>query len=640
MSELEYAIDLLDILEADNIAEILDPDDLKTIGMEVVEGFNTDKESRTEWEERNNKALDLALQVVEPKNTPWPNAANVKYPLLSTASLQFAARAYPALIPGPNVVKGRVVGYDTTGEKTQKAIRISKHMSYQVFEEMEDWEEHMDKLCMSLPILGTVFKKTYYDPLKKKNRSEVIYPMDLVVNYYAKTLEDAYRVSHVFELSDNDIYERVASGMYLDVHTDNQEELPDFEDDDSADQSRDRQGLEAPEEERPDIVIEQHTYFDLDGDGYEEPYIVTVHRGSEKVLRIVKRFEQRDIEQYDGKVIRISPVHYFTKFSFIPSPDGAFYDIGFGTLLGPINNTINTTINLLLDAGTLSNMGGGFVSKGIKLKGGVVKTKPGEWHNVNTTGDDLRKGLFPIPVREPSNVLFTLLDTMVSAGERLSSVTEIMTGDIPGQNVKAHVALAAIEQGMKVFNAIYKRIHRSLKKEFRKLYDLNAKYLPDVAFFQVLDLDMAAPISKADYELGDIDVIPYSDPNVATETQKVSKLEALGPLLTAGLVDPAEYTRRFLEATEQPNPEALIAKPKGPDPEIQLKMMEQERKRAEAESKAQLDAMKVAIQDKLADAKVSKDEIDSIVAMMNVAIDGEKAKREVEASKKKAASDT
>ena len=642
MIDLKYELDLLDILDTDNVAEIIADEDLKAIGRAVVEGYDADVDSRQEWEERNNAALDLALQVVEPKSTPWPNAANVKYPLLSTASLQFAARAYPALIPGPNVVKGRIVGYDISGEKTQKAIRISKHMSYQIFEEMEDWEEHMDKLCMTLPILGTMFKKTYYDPLKRVNRSDVVYPMDLVVDYYTKSLEDAYRITHAFEMSANDIYERVAAGLYIDID-DLKAYDADFVDD-NREAVAEREGIQEPEDKEfaPSKVLEQHSYLDVDGDGYAEPYIITVHKDSQKVLRIVKRFTELSIEKdvSTGNIIRIDPIHYFTKFSFIPSPDGAFYDIGFGRLLGPINNTINTTINQLLDAGTLANMQGGFVSKGIRLKGGNIKVGPGEWKTVNTTGDDLRKGLFPIPIKEPSSVLFNLLDIMVNAGERLSSVTEIMTGDIPGQNTKAHVALAAIEQGMKVFNAIYKRIHRSLKKEFRKLYDLNAEYLPDIAYFQVLDADLAAPISRSDYSIGDVDVIPYSDPNVATETQKVSKLEALQPLLAAGLINAQEYTRRFLEATEQPNLEALIAPPPGPDPEMELKQMELQLKQAEAQGKQQLELMKVAVQEKLAEAKVSKDEIDSIVAMMNVAIEEDKAKREVEASKKKAESDT
>lgn len=630
MIELKYELDIEDILDTDNLAEIVSDEDLVTIGKAVVENTEADEDSRAEWSERNEKALDLALQVVETKSTPWQGAANVKYPLLSTAALQFASRAYPALVPGPNVVKGRVVGFDSQGIKTQKAIRIGKHMSYQLFEEMTDWEDEMDRLCMVLPILGLTFKKTYFDGVSGKNKSELIMPQDLVVDYWAKSLEEAQRVTHILEMSDNDIYERVALGMYKDV--DLAPETSSSEDDE---RSADRAGLENALQEHPYTIYEQHTFLDLDGDGYAEPYIITVAAESEEVLRIVKRFGEDSLQTEGQKIIRIEATNYFTKFGFIPSPDGSFYDIGFGTLLGPINNTVNTLINQLLDAGTLSNMQGGFISKGIRLKGGSMRFNPGEWKTVNTTGMDLKQGIFPLPIREPSNVLYQLLSTMVTAGEKLSSVTDMMTGEIPGQNTKATVAMAAIEQGMKVFSGIYKRIHRSLKKEFRKLYDLNAQHLPDVDYFAMLDVELAAPISRSDYNVGDIDVIPYSDPNVATEAQKINKLEALQPLLAMGTIDPMEFTKRYLEATEQPNAEALLAQPQGPSMEDQLKQMEQERKKFEAESKAQIEAAKVAVQQKLADSKVSREEIQSIVDMMNVSISQEQAKQEVTETKEK-----
>jgi chaperonin GroES len=637
MPYLKYAIELEDILDEPNVAEIVADEDLKCIGSDVVEDFNEDEDSRTEWAARCERALDLALQVVEEKSTPWPGAANVKYPLISTASMQFAARAYPALIPGPNVVKGRTIGFDMKGEKASKAVRIGKHMSYQLFEEMEDWEEEMDRLCITLPILGTVFKKTYHDELKGKNKSMVVLPQDLVVDYWATSLEEAQRKTHVLEMSDNDIYERVAAGMYLDVEL--EEDQPD--DDDSPE--KERQGLHNAGDDSPYTILEQHTYLDLDGDGYAEPYIVTVHKESEKVLRIVKRFTVDDIVYTGEEVLRIEAFEYFTKFEFMPSPDGGFYGIGFGTMLGPINDTINTLTNQLLDAGTLSNMQGGFISKGVRLRGGATKFSPGEWKNVNTTGDDLRKGLFPLPVREPSMVLFNLLNTMVTAGEKLSSVTDMMTGEIPGQNTKATVAVQAIEQGMKVFNAIYKRTHRALKKEFRKLYKLNALYLPKETYFQVLDMDMAAPISRSDYEVGDVDVIPYSDPNVGTESQRMAKLEALQPLLAMGTIDPMEFTVRYLEATEQSNPQALLAKPKGPSPEqqaqqaeLQLKGQEEQRKQFEAQTKAQVERAKVEIADKLANSSVSKEEIDSIVALINIGIEQETAKAEVDSKQKEA----
>jgi chaperonin GroES len=301
-----------------------------------------------------------------------------------------------------------------------------------------------------------------------------------------------------------------------------------------------------------------------------------VDYGSGKVLRILKRFDEQSVSKNtDDEVISIKADNYFTKFSFVPSPDGGFYDIGFGVLLGPINETINTLINQLLDSGTLSNMQAGFISRGIRIKGGNHQFEPGEWKYVNTAGDDLRKGLVPLPVREPSQVLFSLLGMMIESGEKLSSVTEVMTGEIPGQNTKATVAMAAIEQGMKVFSSIYKRIHRSLSKEYKKLFKLNSVFLPMETYFNIIDVgqEQAAKIGNSDYDIEQIDVVPVSDPNVATEQQKIAKVQALMEVMGLGQLDPQEVTRRYLEATEQPNMDALMRKgQQPPPPEVQFEM--------------------------------------------------------------------
>ena len=598
-----------DILDSSiNVAKILSETELVKIGKDAVEGFDTDLSSREEWDERNEEAMKLALQVTEEKNSPWPNAANVKYPLLTTAALQFSSRAYPALVPGTNIVKGRVIGFDRDGSKLERAIRIGKHMSYQLLEEMEDWEEEMDKLCITLPILGCVFKKTYFNPVRGINVSEVIFPKDLVINYYSPTIEKSERITHVLELTDNDIYERKASGLYLDVDI-NKSTV-------EADESEMDRGINEPSSEDdtlPYVILEQHCLLDLDNDGYKEPYVVTVHEDSGTVLRIAPRFTVDSLE-YDeqaSELIRIEPIQYFTKYGFIPSPDGSIYDLGFGTLLGPMNETINTLINQLLDAGTMSNLGAGFISKGVRVKGGNKSFAPGEWKQVESYGDDLRKGLVPLPIREPSNVLYTLLDTMVSSGERLSSVTEMMSGEIPGQNTKATVALAAIEQGMKVFNAIYKRIYRSMKKEFRKLYNLNRENLALQTYFTVLDVgqEQASQISIIDYRLDDTDVVPYADASVATEEQKLAKLGALQELLQLGTINPQEYTRRYLEATDQPNMEVLMQMPPPqPDPQVVL-----EQQKFQDESAR--DWRRLDIEWALATSKMSKEEVDAIVAL-------------------------
>jgi len=566
-------LDIETLLKSVNIADELDEETLNHIGRVVVEEYDEDLASREQWEKAYDEWMDLAMQVTEEKSYPWPNAANVKYPILTTAALQFGSRSYPALISGTQVVKGRIVGFDETGEKARQAVRVGKHMSYQLLEEMEDWEEDMDKLCTTLPIVGCMFKKTYFDSSKGINISRLVFPKDLVVDYWASSLEEANRKTHVLELSDNDIYERVCEGIYRDVEL----RKVDVETDSSKDN---REGREAPElgDATPHIILEQHRYLDLDGDGYAEPYIVIVDEESEQVLRIVARFDEGGVKQReDGKIMRIEPVEYFTKYSFIPNPDGGFYDIGFGLLLSPINETVNTLINQLLDSGHLNTMQAGFISKGIRIKGGSKSFSPGEWKVANSTGDDLRKGIVPLPTKEPSNVLFTLLGMMIEGAQRLGSVTDILTGENPGQNQPATTTMAVIEQGLKVFSSIYKRMHRSMKKEFKKLYRLNSIYLPERAYFQILDIgeEQAAEIQKADYDVKSVNIIPQADPNVASESQRLIKAQATLELIPLGTVNPTVATQRVLEAQNQPGVKELMTMPEPqPNPEV-LKMQDE-----------------------------------------------------------------
>ena len=578
---IKNPISIEKIISNVSIVDELDEKDLEAIGTYVCETYDEDELSRDTYITNIESWTRLAMQTVEEKTFPWVGAANVKFPLLTIAALQFSARAYPALVPGTNVVKGKVIGFDPEGKKRDRAIRVGKHMSYQLLEQMEDWEEEMDRLLFALPIIGCMFKKTYFDSIKGTNVSEVVYPKELVINYWAKSLADADRVTHILSLNENEVYERQAEGTYADVEL----SRPPMED--MIDENRDEMIGTSPEgmdnrDEAPYKVLEQHCYCDLDGDGYKEPYVITVDYGSKNVLRIVPRFNSESIKiTADGeKIIKITPDQYFTKFSFIPSPDGGFYDIGFGILLGPINDTINTTINQLIDAGTLSNRQAGFISKGIRIKGGNKSFTPGEWKFANATGDDLRKGIVPLPTKEPSSVLFNLLSLMIEYGEKISSVQDMMTGKLPGQNTKATVALASIEQGMKVFSSIYKRIYRSLTKEYKLLSKLNYEYLAPEEYFSVLDLgdERADTIKNADYNPEDIDVRPSADPNVATEEQRLAKVQALFEVLQLGTVNVKEVTRRYLEATEQPNQEILMqVPPRGPSQEeldYQLKQRE------------------------------------------------------------------
>lgn len=571
---------LRSLVEATNIAEKLDKEKLNEIGAQCSDGFEYDLTSRKHWEDNLKDWTKLALQVKETKTWPWVNASNVKYPLVSIASMQFNARAYPSLVPATSdVVKVEVIGKDSTGEKLEKAKRIGKYMSYQVLNQMDGWEEDMDKLLLMLPIVGTVFKKTYYDSVKKQNVSELVLPKNLVVNYWSKSLESSERISELIDMPKRRLKEKQMSGIFLDVDLGDPQRV----------NETDQFVAMRQDETFPYQLIEQHTYLDLDDDGYEEPYVVTFERYTREVLRIVARFDEKTIfTGADGKLQKIEPIQYYTKYGFIPNPEGGFYDIGFGLLLSPLNESVNTLINQLIDAGTLNNLQSGFFGKGLKLKMGESKFAPGEWKTVQTGADDIRKQIVPLPTKEPSAVLFQLMGTLITSGKELASVAEIFVGKMPGQNTPATTTMATIEQGMKVFTAVYKRVYRSLRSEFKKIFDLNSVYLNPQQYAAVVD----APIDPADFDNSAYDVCPGADPNTATQSEKLMKAQGLLELLPTGMLDPVEVVRRVLEAQEQPNWEKLFNQQiqesgqfqPPPDPKLQ-----------EMEMKGQLEQQKAVI---------------------------------------------
>jgi chaperonin GroES len=539
---------LVDLINMPNIADDLDDHKLATIGMTVCREYEIDKGSRSEWEAKMGKAMDLAMQVAESKTFPWPGAANVKYPLLTTASIQFAARAYPAIVQGQDVVKGKVVGQDVDGSKQDRAERIGQHMSYQLLQEMTEWEEDTDKLLHILPIVGCCFRKTYFDPGLGRNCTEMVSAKNLVVNYAAKSLERATRITQVFELYPHEITERMRSGVFLEVDL-------------GLAQNSDG------DEDGAHEFLEQHRRLDLDEDGYSEPYCVTVHKDTGRVVRIYARYDTAGVEvdNRTGKVARVEPVHYYTKYSFIPSPDGGFYDIGLGSLLWDINETINSTINRLLDAGTLANTGGGLIGKGLKLKGGNQSFKPGEWKQVDTGGVNIAENMFPLPTPLPSPVLMEMLTFLTDAGREVASVKDVLTGDGMTANMPATTTMAMVEQGLTQFSAIYKRIHRSLGAELKKLYRLNRLYLPPEVYFRVLDDEKA--VAQTDYEDESVDIAPVSDPTIITSQQKLAKAQYLMQFMGDPLVDQFELRTRILEAAQIEHIETLLPPPQPPQPD-------------------------------------------------------------------------
>ena len=635
--KLKDKFNISDLVYEANIAELLCKEDLATIGLTIVKDFDNDLISRSSWEKRTEASLKLALQVAETKNFPWPNASNVKFPLITIAALQYHARSYPVLIDSDLPVKCRVVGDDKDGLRALRSTRVEQHMSYQLLEEDEDWESEMDKVLITQPIIGCAFKKTYYDPIRKHNISENVLAKDLVVNYWTKSLETANRVTHILQMSKNEIYERVARGLWCDVSEGRQQTFSSVAMGNGLQNAQDKaQGMSPPEPNdtsTPIEILEQHCHIDFDDDGYAEPYIVYVRRDNKTVARIVARYTDADIERNDKDVIlSIKAEQYFTKYPFVPSPDGGFYDLGFGVLLGPLNESINTIVNQLVDAGTMANTAGGFLSRGIKLRGGNYSFNPMEWKHVDTTGDDLRKGIVPLPVREPSQVLFTLLNLLINYGERIGGSVDILSGQNPGQNTPAETTRTMAEQGMKIFNGIFKRTHRSLKQEFRKLYRLNQIFVTDNTQY-VSNAKSQGIVLASDYDGPVTDVMPTADPSVTSDAQRVAQANAVAQRVAAtpGLYNRYESEYTLLKAMKITNIDKILPDPKGPNavpppqnPKIQIEQMKMQAKQAESELAMKMGLLKLMGDAELNQAKIEKLKAEAEAIKVGVATEGEK----------------
>jgi hypothetical protein len=425
--------------------------------------------------------------------------------------------------------------------KQQRANRISQHMNWQLTQEMNDWEADTDCMLHVLPVVGQCYKKTYFSAQDRHNISELVLPDDCVVSKgRSRDLKKARRITHRLWIYGNEAVEKMNSGVWLKVDLG----TPPSTDNDT----------DAPHE-----FYEQHRWDDLDGDGYKEPYIVTVHKTTVQVVRVVARWIPDGIELGDNsRLVRILPDHYFTHFGFIPNPDGSINYLGFGQLLEAINASANTALNQLLDSGTLANAGGGFIGKGVKLRGGQWNFRPGEWKLVDAHGAALKENIVPLPAKEPSVVLFQLLGFLVQAGKDISSLQDILAGDAKlASNMPVGTIMALVEQGLKVFTGIYKRVYRSLSEEFKKMYTLNARFLePKVSFY--ISGQSEQYVEQNDYIQGDTMVMPVADPELSSDMQRVLKSQALKELSGRPGLNEVEMTRRLVKAVRPENVDDLL----------------------------------------------------------------------------------
>lgn len=586
---------LIDQIDDLNLARYIDDQTLDQIGIQCVLEYKIDEESRKDWEEKAEKAMRFATQDAQPKQFPWPGAASTIYPLISQSALDFGARTYPAIVQGRNVARGVVWGSDQgtpvtedgdpdsppkmvtgpdgqpqpvwkipPGAKRKLADKIGQHISFQLLNEMPEWEPQTDQYIHQMAVNGGFARKTFFDPVERRNKSLAVSLMNLVWNYHAPSFEAAPRHTEKLLLYPHEIVEmeRVGVessgeyGMFLPLNYGPGGASGEGE----SFNGQPLSGADQEDENAPHLFIEQHRRLDLDEDGYPEPYIVTIHLRSQKVVRIVARYAEDGIEaSKDGETIqRIAAEDHYTLYPFLPNLEGGSYPMGFGHLLRPLNEAINTTLNQMFDAGTLANAGGGFISDQLGLPSGQTLFQVGKYVRVTTKGADIRAAVYPIPFSGPNPVLFQLLGFLVTASEKLASIAQVLTGDAAIANAPPTTVVALIEQGLKMYTAIVKRVFRAEGAELKKLHRLNERHITEEVEYKAGDEWMK--IGPEDYRMSG-GVEPVADPSMTTDMQKLGRAQLIMSTAEDPMVNRKEALTRFFEAANIDRIDDLFAPP-------------------------------------------------------------------------------
>lgn len=578
---------LEELEKSENVVELLKPKKLIEIGEQVKKGYEIDLDSRRDWERDLAEATRLVKQVFEEKRRAnLAKAASIKMPLLTKAVIDFAARVYKEHIQGNKVVHIKTIGADANYRKDERGVNVSRCMNFQLLDKNSEWETEHDKLLHVYSTFGIAYKKVYYDALDRRNVSELIAPSDIIINNSVTSLEKAPRITHRMFYSRNEIEEQIRLGYFTKVDFDKiSETYPDLPSElkEEAEQNYDYTDPDAPYE-----LLEQHCYLDLDEDGYAEPYIVTLHAASCQVLRIVNRFKKIDRRpQEDGtqKLIRIVPEHFFIDFHYIPSPDGSYHSLGLGKLLLPINESANTLMEQILDAGTMANSQTGLIGASTRIKARDIELENGKYKILDIGGAaDLRSSVLPLPAPQPSPVLLNCLGIIMEAGKDIASTNDMLEGKMSGTNVPATTSMMLAENGLKVYNAIVKRLYRSMKKEFSRLFYLNQKHLTQKEYEEILDNPSA--LVDVDFATDDLDIVPIADPSNSSDVQRISTARAI---MEAPGGDPWEKSYLYYKALrlEEEEIQRILGPkppPDAPPPaEIQKIMAETQKLNAETQ---------------------------------------------------------
>ena len=542
-----------------NLAEYLPDDVLDPLGAELADNYMDYKSSRKDWEKTYTQGLELLGFNYDDRTEPFKGASGATHPVLAEAVTQFQAQAYKELLPASGPVRTQFVGIPTPDKEAQ-SVRVKDFMNYQIMSEMSEYEAEFDQMLFYLPLAGSAFKKIYYDEIMQRAVSKFVPADDIVVPYTATSLDDCESIIHKVRMTENDLRKQQVGGFYKDVEID-----PSYMEETKSEKiQRELEGTSKGRDQKMFTLLECHVNLDLEGfedlgedetpTGIKLPYIVTLEEGTRKILSIRRNFAAEDMMK--------TKINYFVHFKFLPGL--GFYGFGLTHMIGGLSRTATAALRQLLDAGTLSNLPAGFKMRGIKMRDESQAIQPGEFRDVDAPGGNLKDAFMTLPFKEPSQTLLQLMGVVVDAGQRFASIADMQVGD-GNQQAAVGTTVAMLERGSRVMSAIHKRLYAAMKKEFTILARVFKTYLPPEYPYDVVGGQKQ--IKQSDFD-DRVDILPVADPNIFSQTQRISIAQTEMQLAASNpeLHNQYEVYRNMYEAMGVKDIDLILKKPQQPTP--------------------------------------------------------------------------
>jgi hypothetical protein len=542
-----------------NLANFLEENILGRMGSELYQNYQDYKNSRKDWETAYKQGLDLLGFKYEQRTEPFQGASGATHPVLAEAVTQFQALAYKELLPADGPVRTQVLG-NPTPEKEQQSKRVKDFMNYQIMDQMKEYEPEFDTMLFHLPLAGSSFKKVYYDEIQARAVSKFVPADELVVPYSASSLDDAEAIVHVLKISENELRKQQVAGFYRDI------ELQPGDDKETEIEKKEREleGISKTNYEDIFTILEYHVNLDIEGfedmgqnnepTGIKLPYIVTLEEGSREILSIKRNWEANDLKK--------NKVQYFVHFRFLPGL--GFYGFGLIHMIGGLSRTATSALRQLLDAGTLSNLPAGFKQRGIRIRDDAQAIQPGEFRDVDAPGGNIKDSFMMLPFKEPSQTLLGLMGIVVQGAQRFASIADLQVGD-GNQQAAVGTTVALLERGSRTMSAIHKRIYAALKQEFKLLARVFKLYLPQEYPYDVVGAERV--IKQSDFD-DRVDILPVADPNIFSQTQRISLAQTEMQLAASNpaIHNQYEVYRNMYEALGVKDIDKILIRPQPPQP--------------------------------------------------------------------------